>query len=80
MDPRSTMEKDLESQEILSMTGDVTVCQWEKKETFSSKLTAEFIEADACFPGQFKYLEKQFNDAQLQLRDVVRVSCIPLLY
>src|SRR5579863_1040543 len=40
------------------------------------RATSEFIESDGAF--QVKYLEKQFNDAQSQLRDIVRVYAILL--
>jgi hypothetical protein len=33
------------------------------------------IEPDTA--SQVKYLEKQFNDAQSQLRDIVRIYAIP---
>ncbi len=68
MVPRSTMEKDLKSQEK-ALTDDINSLG--KKVGFPV-LTAEFIEPVTA--PQVKYLEKQFNDAQSQLRDIVRVS------
>ena len=73
MVPRSTMEKDLKGQER-ALTDDINSLG--KKVTFFV-LTAGFIEPERAF--QVKYLEKQFNDAQSQLRDIVRVHAIPLL-
>ena len=72
MIPRSTMEKDLRSQEK-ALTEEIN--------TLGKKVTcllaaSEFIESDGAF--QVKYLEKQFNDAQSQLRDIVRVYAILL--
>jgi prefoldin subunit 1 len=72
MVPRSTMEKDLKNQEK-ALTDDISSLG--KKVSFPV-LTAEFIEPVTAL--QVKYLEKQFNDAQSQLRDIVRVSVIPL--
>jgi len=66
------MEKDLKSQER-ALTDDINSLG--KKVTFSV-LTAESIEPETY--SQAKYLEKQFNDAQSQLRDIVRVHAIPL--
>ncbi len=48
MVPRSTMERDLKSQER-ALTDDINSLG--KKVTFPV-LTAEFIEPDTCFPGQ----------------------------
>jgi hypothetical protein len=67
------MEKDLKSQERALMDD---INSLGKKVT-CPVLTAEFIEPYAC--PQIKYLEKQFNDAQSQLRDIVRVHVTPLL-
>jgi hypothetical protein len=48
MVPRSTMEKDLKSQEK-ALTDDINSLG---KKVTSPLLTAEFIEPDHCFPGQ----------------------------
>ncbi len=68
MVPRSTMEKDLKSQEK-ALTDDINSLG---KKVGYPVLPAEFIEPVTA--PQVKYLEKQFNDAQSQLRDIVRVS------
>jgi len=73
MVPRSMMEKDLKSQER-ALADDINSLG---KKVTSPVLTAELIEPDTR--PQVKFLEKQFNDAQSQLRDIVRVHVIPLL-
>ena len=66
MVPRPTMEKDLKSEEK-ELTEDIK--NLEKKVSVIS-------DYDPCLwkwmlDWQSKYLEKQFNDAQAQLRDIV---------
>lgn len=70
MIPRSTMERDLRNQEK-ALTDDINSLN--KKVTFSCA-TLEFAELDS--PFQVNYLEKQFNDAQSQLRDIVSAVSI----
>lgn len=70
MIPRSTMERDLRNQEK-ALTDDINSLN--KKVTFSCP-TLEFAELDS--PFQVNYLEKQFNDAQSQLRDIVSAVSI----
>ena len=70
MIPRSTMERDLRNQEK-ALTDDINSLN--KKVTFPCA-TLEFTELDS--PFQVNYLEKQFNDAQSQLRDIV--SAVPI--
>jgi prefoldin subunit 1 len=65
--PRPTMDKDLQAEEK-SLTEDIN--------SLTKKVTV--FASSACFSQtkclvQSKYLEKQFNDAQAQLRDIVSV-------
>jgi prefoldin subunit 1 len=73
MIPRSTMEKDLKSQEK-ALTDDINSLG--KKASSSALSCLEIFQINVA--SQVKYLEKQFNDAQSQLRDIVCVYVIPL--
>jgi len=58
------MEKDLKTQEK-SLTDDIT--------NLNKKVSVRPVSLHTCLTAshQSKYLEKQFNDAQSQLRDIV---------
>lgn len=68
MVPRATMEKDLKDQEK-GFTDDITSLN--KK--VCSLWAYEGHTSDNC-RAQTKYLEKQFNEAQSQLRDIVSLA------
>ncbi|RDB29465.1 putative prefoldin subunit 1 [Hypsizygus marmoreus] len=63
MVPRKTMEDELKSQEK-ELSDDITSLGKKVK----AQITAVGLRAKSCL--QAKYLEKQFNDAQSQLRDI----------
>lgn len=71
MIPRSAMEKDLKSQEK-ALTDEINSLG---KKVSSSVLLWYFFNK---LRFQVKYLEKQFNDAQSQLRDIVCLYVILL--
>lgn len=73
MVPRSTMKKDLKSQER-ALTDDINSLG--KKVTSPVTYWLRSLLNQTLAP-QVKYLEKQFNDAQSQLRDIVRLHAVP---
>jgi prefoldin subunit 1 len=68
------MERDLKNQEK-ALTEDIN--NLNKKVAFLVPSTIEFTEPEN--PFQVTYLEKQFNDAQSQLRDIVSADLIRLM-
>lgn len=72
MVPRKEMEKELKTQEK-ELADDISNLTKKVRTIFS----AEPRIIDACI-HQSKYLEKQFNDAQSQMRDIVRRPILPL--
>jgi hypothetical protein len=71
MIPRSAMEKDLKSQEK-ALTDEINSLG---KKVSRFVLLWDFL---VNYTFQVKYLEKQFNDAQSQLRDIVCLYVIIL--
>ena len=73
MVPRKTMEKELKNQEK-ELTDDIN--NLNKKVKCPIVPLAPRLSDVIC---QAKYLEKQFNDAQSQLRDIVRLFILPII-
>ena len=70
MVPRTTMEKDLKNQEK-SLTDDINSLNKKVSFLIRSEMSSGLNRT------QVKFLEKQFNDAQSQLRDIVSALAIP---
>lgn len=69
------MDKDLQTEEK-SLTDDIA--------NLTKKVHIFFTKTDACVDSdplcKAKYLEKQFNDAQAQLRDIVGYPSFVLMF